>query len=58
MPFGIPSGDFHSGFGLYVVDAKTGENRGPVVIDTWDDTPVEEIGCDEYNIKESKENGT
>ena len=43
MPFGIPREDFHGGFGLYVVDAKTGENRGPVVMDPFDDICVEEV---------------
>ena len=42
MPFGIPSEDFHGGFGLphddeipYVVHANTGEKRGSVVIDNF-----------------------
>lgn len=61
MPFGIPSEDFHDGFGLYVVDAKTGENRGPVVMDPWDDISVEEVYDDitdeEYDqIAEDAEN--
>ena len=43
MPFGIPSEDFHGGFGLYVVDAKTGKNRGSVVMDPYDDISVEEV---------------
>ena len=43
MPFGIPSEDFRGGFGLYIVDAKTGENRGPVVMDPWDDISAEEV---------------
>lgn len=27
---------------FYIVDAKTGENRGPVVMDPWDDISAEE----------------
>ena len=28
---------------FYIVDAKTGENRGPVVMDPFDDISVEEV---------------
>ena len=42
MPFGIPSEDFHGGLGLpqadekfYIVDAKSGENRGSVIQDDY-----------------------
>lgn len=28
---------------FYVVDAKTGKNRGPVVMDPWDDISAEEV---------------
>ena len=28
---------------FYIVDAKTGENRGPVVMDPWDDISTEEV---------------
>ena len=28
---------------FYIVDAKTGENRGPVVMDLWDDISVEKV---------------
>ena len=28
---------------FYVVDAKTGKNRGPVVMDPWDDISIEEL---------------
>lgn len=33
---------------FYVVDAKTGKNRGSVVMDPWDDISVEEIYTDMY----------
>ena len=46
---------------FYVVDAKTGENRGPVVMDPWDDISAEEVYDDitdeEYDqIAEDAEN--
>ena len=28
---------------FYIVDAKTGKNRGPVVMDPWDDISAEEV---------------
>ena len=37
---------------FYIVDAKTGKNRGPVVIDPWDDICVEEV----YTDSDKKEN--
>ena len=33
---------------FYIVDAKSGENRGPVVMDPWDDISVEEVYTDIY----------
>ena len=36
---------------FYVVDAKTGENRGPVVMDPWDNISVEEV-CDDITDEE------
>ena len=46
---------------FYVVDAKTGKNRGPVVMDPWDDISAEEVYDDitdeEYDqIAEDAEN--
>lgn len=46
---------------FYIVDAKTGENRGPVVMDPFDDISVEEVYDDitdeEYDqIAEDAEN--
>ena len=46
---------------FYIVDAKTGKNRGSVVMDPWDDISVEEVYDDitdeEYNqIAEDAEN--
>ena len=46
---------------FYVVDAKTGKNRGPVVMDPWDDISAEEVYDDitdeEYGqIAEDAEN--
>lgn len=34
---------------FYVVDAKTGKNRGPVVMDPWDDISIEEVCTDITN---------
>lgn len=33
---------------FYMVDAKTGKNRGPVVMDPWDDISAEEVYTDMY----------
>ena len=46
---------------FYIVDAKTGEDRGPVVMDPWDDISAEEVYDDitdeEYDqIAEDAEN--
>ena len=38
---------------FYIVDAKTGKNRGPVVMDPFDDISVEEVYRDEDNREES-----
>ena len=34
---------------FYIVDAKTGENRGPVVMDPFDDISVEEAYNEAHN---------
>ena len=57
MPFGIPSEDFHGGFGLpradekfYIVDAESGENHGSVVQDDYRgercNLPILDDACD------------
>lgn len=33
---------------FYIVDTKTGKDRGPVVMDPWDDISVEEVYYEVY----------